>query len=263
MLNVNRYNLFKSVETPTSGDHVEHSFFLSSSFPPHPQEVQFIPWPMAFSLLWWTAASLPRQAASSPMKGFLPCVPLMKGLSLTLTNGPPLDKWLPQWISSSQPPPYLNEQSPPSPLPRQTVSSFLWQMTSLDGQPRLVRRCCLRFMIRRWELGLEVVGSSYIWQSVGLGSTWFDIVNTVCVTWGCNEKYMTNIHHSNDLSMTRMRLLYDYSITVFWLLFDYERTMKRWLHDYQMTMSYILLASGDKTTRLHTTRQSQLEVKNL
>ena len=209
------------------------------------------------------------------MKGFLPCVPLMKGLSPTSTNGPPLstNNFLsgspplslpPTLMNSLLPPPYLDEQSPPSPLPWQTVSSFLQQMTSsLDGQPCLVQRCCLRFMIRRWELGLEVVGSSYIWQSVGLGNTWLDIVNTVIVTWGCNEKYMTNIHHSNDLSMTRMRLLYDYSITVFWLLFDYERTMKRWLHDYQMTMSYILLASGDKTTRLHMTRQSQLEVKNL
>ena len=150
MLNVNRWvnnhNLFKSVETPTSGDHVEHknsSFFPSSSFPPHRWEVQFIPWCMAFSHLWWMAASLPRQADSSPDKGFPPmcslherplpyldkCPPLL--MNNFLSGSPPL-KCPPSllWWLVSQPPPYLNKQSPPSPLPGQMVSSFLQQMTS-------------------------------------------------------------------------------------------------------------------------------------
>ena len=125
MLDVNRYNLFKSIETPTSGDHVEcenSSFFLSSSFPPHPQEVQFIPQCMAFSLLWRTAASLPRQAASSPDEGFPPMCSLDERPLSYLDECPPL---LSQWISSSQPPPYLNEQSPPSPyLDKQFHISF-------------------------------------------------------------------------------------------------------------------------------------------
>ena len=63
------HNLLKSVETPTSGDHVEHEnslFFPSSSFPSHPWEVQFIPQCTAFSFPWWMAISLPWQAASSP-----------------------------------------------------------------------------------------------------------------------------------------------------------------------------------------------------
>ena len=111
------HNLFKSIETLTSGDHVEcenSSFFPSSSFPPHPQEVQFIPRCMAFSLLWQTAASLPWWATSSPNEGFPPMCSLDERPLPYLNEGPPLsmnnflsgsppstNHLLPEWLVSS------------------------------------------------------------------------------------------------------------------------------------------------------------------
>ena len=170
------HNLFKSVETLTSGDHVEcknSSFFLlttSMRGPIHITMHGLLPPVTNGCLPPSTGGLLSQWRVSSHV------FPWWKASSLPWWMAPSLDEQLPQQISmqhyllhrwtsmNSQPPPYLDEWSPPSPLPWQTVSSFLRQMTSsLDGWPLLVQRCCLRFMIRRWELGLQVVGSSYIY----------------------------------------------------------------------------------------------------
>ena len=101
------HNLFKSVETPTSGDYVERENSRSNSY--H----NTWPSPSTGSLLsWWRVSShvFPWWKAS----------PLLQQMAL------PLDEWLPQQISS------LNESSSPwttGVLPQWLVYSNKWSLS--------------------------------------------------------------------------------------------------------------------------------------
>ena len=191
------YNLFKSIETLTSGDHIERensSFFPSSFFPPHPWEVQFIPQHMAFSLLRWTAFSLPQWMASSPDKKFPPMC------SLDERPLPYLDEWPPltanDFLSGSQ----CNTVSSinelwwtlsASPLPQWTVSSLPPTLTNgfilpskNDLLSQWVTSSGMKMLLEVYDQEMRIRTSAgwfklYICQLVGLGNIWFDISMTL------------------------------------------------------------------------------------
>ena len=168
----------------------------------------------------WTTSVLPQQLVS--------CWRMISELD-KLSPSSMQHCLLPWWTASSWSPPVcyvappsFNDWSlslPPTlmigllPHPTSTNGLILpsannllsWWVTSSSHTKMLLEVCDQEMRIRTSGGWFKL----YIWQSVGLVNIWFDI----SVVWGCGEKYMTNIHHSNDLSMTGMRLLYDYSIT--------------------------------------------------
>ena len=137
------HNLLKSAETPTSGDHVStkipHSSQVLPSHHTHKKSNSYHDaWPSP-SCDKWPSSSLNRQPPLL-MKGFLPCVPLMKGLSPTSANGPP-SRWmtssadlLPQRIIFS-----LNDWCPPSMIGIQ--QQMISELDELS--PSLMQYCLL------------------------------------------------------------------------------------------------------------------------